>query len=154
MDCECLLCDWCWVETRERAEDTVEDLRAFSWLVVVCFLRQSSPGYPGISSVDQAGLELTEIHPPASASWVLGLKALRTQQDLSFVSRVLSVMVHTCDPSTGEDEAEGSLQSHPLLHSKFEASLGCIQTKYWLLLMQYLLSLVGSPTFSSILQER
>jgi hypothetical protein len=32
-----------------------------------------SLGYPGTHFVDQAGLELR--NPPASASWVLGLKA-------------------------------------------------------------------------------
>jgi hypothetical protein len=34
------------------------------------------PGCPGTHSVDQAGLELR--NPPASASWVLGLKACAT----------------------------------------------------------------------------
>ena len=34
------------------------------------------PGYPGICSVDQAGLKLRDPH--ASASWVLGLKAFAT----------------------------------------------------------------------------
>ena len=33
---------------------------------------------PGIHSVEQAGLELTEIHLPASVSQVLGLKACAT----------------------------------------------------------------------------
>jgi hypothetical protein len=44
-------------------------------VVVVVLDRVSlySPGCPGIHSVDQAGLELR--NPPASASWVLGLKA-------------------------------------------------------------------------------
>jgi hypothetical protein len=35
-----------------------------------------SPGCPGTHSVDQAGLELR--NPPASASWVLGLKVCAT----------------------------------------------------------------------------
>jgi hypothetical protein len=35
-----------------------------------------SPGCPGTHSVDQTGLELR--NPPASASWVLGLKACAT----------------------------------------------------------------------------
>jgi hypothetical protein len=35
-----------------------------------------SPGCPGTHSVDQAGLKLR--NPPASASWVLGLKACAT----------------------------------------------------------------------------
>jgi hypothetical protein len=35
-----------------------------------------SPGYPGAHFVDQAGLELR--NPPASASWVLGLKVCTT----------------------------------------------------------------------------
>jgi hypothetical protein len=34
-----------------------------------------SPGCPGTHSVDQDNLKLIEIHPPASASRVLGLKA-------------------------------------------------------------------------------
>jgi hypothetical protein len=35
-----------------------------------------SPGCPGTHFVDQAGLELR--NPPASASWVLGLKVCAT----------------------------------------------------------------------------
>jgi hypothetical protein len=40
-----------------------------------------SPGCPGTHSVDQAGLELR--NPPASASWVLGLKACATTPGLA-----------------------------------------------------------------------
>jgi hypothetical protein len=39
-----------------------------------------SPGCPGAHFVDQAGLELR--NPPASASWVLGLKACATTPGL------------------------------------------------------------------------
>ena len=39
------------------------------------------PGCPGTHSVDQAGLELRD--PPASASWVLGLKACATMPSSS-----------------------------------------------------------------------
>jgi hypothetical protein len=56
------------------------------WTHVLMFIPQSlffrdrvslySSGCPGTHSVDQAGLELR--NPPASASWVLGLKAWAT----------------------------------------------------------------------------
>jgi hypothetical protein len=46
----------------------------------VCLFRDRvslySPGCPGTHFVDQAGLELR--NPPASASWVLGLKVCAT----------------------------------------------------------------------------
>jgi hypothetical protein len=55
-------------------------------VVVVClFFRDRvslySPGCPGTHFVDQAGLELW--NPPASASWVLGLKVCATMPGLS-----------------------------------------------------------------------
>jgi hypothetical protein len=42
-----------------------------------------SPGCPGTHSVDQAGLELTEIHLPLPPSQVLGLKACTNSQLIS-----------------------------------------------------------------------
>jgi hypothetical protein len=49
-----------------------------------------SPGCPGTHSVDQAGLKLR--NPPASASWVLGLKACATTPGFShaFLPSLLS----------------------------------------------------------------
>jgi len=48
-----------------------------------------SPGCPRIHSIDQTGLELTEIYLPALASQVLGLKACATTAQL-FVTRILT----------------------------------------------------------------
>ena len=50
---------------------------SFSFFVClfVCFALE--PGLE-LAHVDQAGIELTEIHPPAFASLVLGLKACTT----------------------------------------------------------------------------
>jgi hypothetical protein len=42
-----------------------------------------SPGWPRTHFVDQAGLELR--NPPASASWVLGLKACATTAQLKII---------------------------------------------------------------------
>jgi hypothetical protein len=50
-----------------------------------------SPGCPGTHSVDQAGLELR--NPPASASWVLGLKACATTAPARIT--ILSVILNT-----------------------------------------------------------
>jgi hypothetical protein len=48
-----------------------------------------SPGCPGTHVVEQAGLELR--NPPASASWMLGLKACATtaQWKLFLMSRII-----------------------------------------------------------------
>jgi hypothetical protein len=49
------------------------------FFVLFCFRERVSlysPGCPGTHFVDQAGLKLR--NPPASASWVLGLKACAT----------------------------------------------------------------------------
>jgi hypothetical protein len=43
-----------------------------------------SSGCPGTYFVDQASLELR--NPPASASWVLGLKAFATTPGLTFLN--------------------------------------------------------------------
>jgi hypothetical protein len=57
-------------------------LKLYFIFLFVCFfvfrdrVSLCSPGCPGTHSVDQAGLELR--NPPASASWVLGLKACAT----------------------------------------------------------------------------
>jgi hypothetical protein len=55
--------------------------------VLFCFVRDRVslciPGCPGTHSVDQAGLELR--NPPASASWVLGLKACATTARLALM---------------------------------------------------------------------
>jgi hypothetical protein len=41
------------------------------------------------------------------------------------------MMVHACNPSTWEAEAEGlRVQSHPKLHSEFEASLSYTAEPY------------------------
>lgn len=38
------------------------------------------------------------------------------------------MVVHSCNPGTGEPEAGGSgVQAYPLLHSKFEVSLGYVR---------------------------
>jgi hypothetical protein len=61
----------CFVSSETKSSET-PPLSPFSHL----FVSQAppcSPGYTGIHSVDQAGLELR--NPPASASQVLGLKA-------------------------------------------------------------------------------
>ena len=55
---------------------------SFSFLVFRDKVSLYSPGYPGTHSVDQAGLELR--NPPASASWVLGLKVFATMPDFFF----------------------------------------------------------------------
>ena len=53
-----------------------QGLRHFLLLLFETILCNS--GCPGIHFVDQAGLELTEIDPPASASRMLGLKVSAT----------------------------------------------------------------------------
>jgi hypothetical protein len=57
----------------------------FCFLFVCLFFRDRvslySPGCPRTHSVDQAGLKLR--NPPASASWVLGLKTCATNTQLS-----------------------------------------------------------------------
>jgi hypothetical protein len=61
----------------------------------VCFqdrVSLCSPGCPGTHSVDQAGLELR--NPPASASWVLGLKACTTTTSLKLI--VLKMYLSVC----------------------------------------------------------
>jgi hypothetical protein len=61
-------------------------LFAFCFVLVFGFFRDRvslcSPGCPGTHSVDQADLKLR--NPPASASWVLGLKACATNARLKF----------------------------------------------------------------------
>jgi hypothetical protein len=57
------------------------NVSSLSFFVLFCFVFRGrvslcSPGCPGTHFVDQAGLELR--NPPASASWVLGLKACAT----------------------------------------------------------------------------
>ena len=55
-------------------------------VVVVVFqdrVSLCSPGCPGTHSVDQAGLDPRD--PPASATWVLGLKACTTTTPLAFL---------------------------------------------------------------------
>jgi hypothetical protein len=59
-----------------------------SWLVHFFFgfrdrVSLCSPGCPGTHSVDQTGLELRNL--PASASWMLGLKACATTPSLFFL---------------------------------------------------------------------
>lgn len=59
-----------------------EENELFLLLLVCLFVFESvslcSPGYPGTSSIDQAGLGLRD--PPASASQMLRLKACATKQ--------------------------------------------------------------------------
>jgi hypothetical protein len=52
-----------------------------------------SPSCPGTHSVDQAGLELR--NPPASASWVLGLKACATMPSLFFFLKIYLIYEYT-----------------------------------------------------------
>jgi hypothetical protein len=69
-----------------------------SFFVVVLVFRDRvslySPGYPGVHFVDQAGLELR--NPPASASWVLGIKACATTPGSIIWILIVCVCSHAC----------------------------------------------------------
>jgi hypothetical protein len=74
------------LHTHTNTHPPLENLRIFLFcFVLFCFVFRDrvslcSPGCPGTHSVDQAGLELR--NPPASASWVLGLKVCATTAQL------------------------------------------------------------------------
>jgi hypothetical protein len=77
-----------------------------------------SPGCPGTHFVDQAGLELRNL--PASASWVLGLKACATMPGIKIFSNFIlyktdseSVALHTFNLHIGVTEAGVAVSSRP-----------------------------------------
>ena len=76
------------------AEKHLKKCSTFFCLFVCLFFRDRvslySPGCPGTHFVDQADLELR--NPPASASWVLGLKACATTAQLCSTLLVIREM--------------------------------------------------------------
>jgi hypothetical protein len=78
---------WDWAQTIPTLLHILIQFQAmkhifFSFLVFVDRVSLCSPGCPGTHFVDQADLELR--NPPASASWVLGLKACATTPGFFF----------------------------------------------------------------------